>query len=210
LPPRIRLRAGPWKDAVQSRDEQFGAKRLTLIKEAARAFSARGYHDTSLEDVARELGVTKGALYYYVKSKQEILFECHVICNDLGDRAIEIARDVAGSGFDKVIALISHYLGLLLGEAGTLAVLTEFDALEPHNRNVIAARRAYFDRFFRDLLIEGIEDGSIRELDPKLTVFFFLGSVNWMTVWFDPAGGLSGPEVATHFVDLLAEAIRKR
>src|ERR1700749_2472714 len=75
LPARPR-RADAWKDAGQSRDDQFAAKRAALIRKAARAFSARGFYNTSLDDIAEELGVTKPALYYYVKNKEEILFAC--------------------------------------------------------------------------------------------------------------------------------------
>ena len=91
-------KSSAWKVTVLSREEQYDLKRKVLIQEAARAFSTRGYHATSLADVARELGVTKGALYYYVKSKQDILFECHVNSIALGDRAIEHARSIDGSG----------------------------------------------------------------------------------------------------------------
>lgn len=204
-------RAPAWKDAVLSRDEQFGLKRIALVKEAARAFSLRGYHDTTLEDVAKALGVTKGALYYYVMSKQEILFECHVISNDLGDQAIAYATALEGSGCDKAVALARRYMELLVGEAGMLAVLTEFDALEPQNRRIIAARRAIFDRTFREFMAQGVSDGSIRPgVDPKITAFFYLGAVNWATRWFDPAGDISGSEVSDRFADLFDAAIRLR
>ncbi|MBP6816278.1 MAG: helix-turn-helix transcriptional regulator, partial [Burkholderiaceae bacterium] len=85
-PPAERGR-GPaaWSNVVVSRDEQFRLKRNALLREAARAFSGRGYHNTSLDDVAAVLGVTKAALYHYVRSKQEILFECHMLSLDLGD-----------------------------------------------------------------------------------------------------------------------------
>ena len=116
-------KSSAWKVTVLSREEQYDLKRKVLIQEAARAFSTRGYHATSLADVARELGVTKGALYYYVKSKQDILFECHVNSIALGDRAIEHARSIDGSGFDSVVALARRYMELLVGESGPLAIL---------------------------------------------------------------------------------------
>ncbi|WP_218035882.1 TetR/AcrR family transcriptional regulator [Sphingobium sp. 15-1] len=202
-------KASVWKDAVLSRDEQYDLKRKALIQEAARAFTARGYHDTSLVDVARELGVTKGALYYYVKSKQEILFECHKSSIDLGDRAIDYARSIEGSGFDAVVALAHRYMELLVGETGTFAVLTEFDALEPENRKIVAAGRARFGGFFRELIERGQADGSIRsEINAKITEFFYLGAVNWATRWFDPDGELDGSLVAAQFANLLAAAIK--
>ena len=198
-----------WKATVLSRDEQYDLKRKALIQEAARAFSARGYHDTSLVDVARELGVTKGALYYYVKSKQEILFECHMSSIELGDRAIEHARSIDGSGFDSVVALAHRYMELLVGESGTLAVLTEFDALEPETRKIVAAGRTRFGNTFRELLERGQADGSVRgAINAKIAEFFYLGAVNWATRWFDPGGELDGSRVAAQFADLFAAAIR--
>ena len=209
MPPRAR-QSTAWNDAIPSRDEQFALKRSALVRQAARAFNARGYYNTSLEDVAHALGVTKPALYYYVKSKEEILFECHQIAIELGDKALAFARECEGCGFVKVIALGRRYLELLTSELGAFAVLTEFDALTPASRKVIAGKRNKFDRAFRALVAAGIEDGSIRAVDSKLTVFFFMGAVNWMTRWFDTAGPLTGQQIADQFTDLLAEAIRAR
>jgi TetR/AcrR family transcriptional regulator len=173
LPARPR-KADAWKDAGQSRDDQFAAKRAALIRKAARAFSARGFYNTSLDDIAAELGVTKPALYYYVKNKEEILYACHLISNELGTQAMT------------------------------------FDALQPENKKTIVAGRNRFDRRFRGLIAKGVEDGSIRKVDPKLTVFFFMGSVNWMTRWFRPDGTFNGQEVADRFADYLRESIKAR
>ena len=207
VPARPR-KADAWKDAGQSRDEQFAAKRAALIRKAARAFSARGFYNTSLDDIAAELGVTKPALYYYVKNKEEILYACHQISNELGAQAMAYAESVPGNGLDRVVALARRYVELLTGEFGASAVLMEFDALQPENRKTIVAGRNRFDRRFRALIAKGVEDGSIRKVDPKLTVFFYMGSVNWMTRWFRPDGAFSGQEMADRFADYLRESIR--
>lgn len=203
-------RAGAWKEVIPAADEQFTARRIALLKQAAQAFNANGYHGTSLEDVAKVLGVTKAALYYYIKNKQEILFECHQLSNDLADRAWAELHDVHGTGYERLIAFARHYVELLTGEFGAWAVLTEFDALEPANRKIIAARRAQMRKRFQKLIVDGIGDGSIRKVDPKLTTLFFLGSMNWMMRWFDPAGPLTNEQVAAQFADLIAAAVRNR
>jgi AcrR family transcriptional regulator len=209
LPAKPR-RVSAWKNAVLNRDEQSSLKRGALVREAARAFSARGYYNTSLDDVAKQLGVTKAALYYYVEGKEEILFECHLISSDLGDQAIAFAETVEGTGFQRVIALTQRYLELLTSEFGAFAVLTEIDALTPANRKIITTRRDRFDHQFRTYVATGIADGSIRPVDPKLTVFYFMGAVNWMTRWFNPQGTFSSQQIAEQFTDFLAEAIRAR
>jgi AcrR family transcriptional regulator len=181
-----------------------------LVREAARAFSARGYHDTSLDDVAKALGVTKPALYYYVKNKQEILFECHMLSYDLGDQALEYGEKNGKTGFEKILLLVKNYIELITSEMGSSVVLVELDSLDAENRARVIRRRDKFDRYCRRLVAQGIKDGSIRSMDPKLTVFFFMGAINWMTRWFKTDGPLTGEQIAEHFADFLTAAISRR
>ena len=134
-----------WKNVVLSQEQQFSLKRAALLREAGRAFSIRGYHNTSLDEVARTLDVTKAALYYYVKNKQEILFECHMMSLDLGEEALKFCEQNGKNGLDKVLLLIGKYVELITSEMGSFVVLGEFDALEPENKATIARRRDKFD-----------------------------------------------------------------
>ena len=197
-----------WKNVVLSQEQQFSLKRAALLREAGRAFSIRGYHNTSLDEVARTLDVTKAALYYYVKNKQEILFECHMMSLDLGEEALKFCEQNGRNGLDKVLLLVGKYVELITSEMGSFAVLGEFDALEQENKATIARRRDKFDRHFRRLISQGIADGSVRSVDPKMTVFFYMGAINWMTRWFKPDGQLVGEQIARQLVDLIKEAIR--
>ena len=198
-----------WKNVAPSRDQLFQLKRNALLREAARAFSARGYHDTSLDDVAKMLGVTKPALYYYVKNKQEILFECHMLAQDLGEVALAQAKEEGKNGRERIVLVCRKYIELITGELGSFAVLSEYSALDPKNRATIGSRRDGFQKAFSQLVKDGIEDGSIRDVDPRMTVFFFMGAINWMTQWFRPEGSLSGEDIARQFADLLDHALVK-
>jgi AcrR family transcriptional regulator len=199
-----------WNSAVLSRDQQFAAKRQAVLREAARAFRSKGYHQTSLEDVARALNVTKPALYYYFKSKEEILFQCHMLSLDLGERAMKEARAKKQANRDMLARFLGRYIELIAGELGDLAMLSEVDALTGDYRREVLRRRRQFDRRFRELIARGVADGSIRQVDPKLAVFFFMGAVQTLTRWYDPEGPLAGPDVAEAFVDLLLEGLRPR
>lgn len=200
-------KASAWKNIAPNRDELFALKRTALLREAARAFSARGYHDTSLDDVAKTLGVTKPALYYYVTNKQEILFECHMLAQDLGNVAYDYALENAKMGRDRIVLVCRRYIELITSEIGSCAVLSEFAALEPKNRAIIARRRDEFQKKFSELIDSGVRDGSIRPVDARMTVFFFMGAINWMTQWFRPDGILSGKEIARVFSDLLEHSL---
>lgn len=200
-------KASAWKNVAPSRDELFTLKRTALLREAARAFSARGYHDTSLDDVAKTLGVTKPALYYYVTNKQEILFECHMLAQDLGNVAYDYAMENGKTGRERIVLVCRRYIELITSEIGSCAVLSEFAALETKNRATIARRRDEFQKKFSDLIDEGVRDRSIRVVDARMTVFFFMGAINWMTQWFRPDGKLSGKEIARAFSDLLEHSL---
>lgn len=199
-----------WNVPVLHRDRQFDAKRKAVLREAARAFRSKGYHGTSLDDVARALNVTKPALYYYFKSKEEILFRCHMFALDLGDRAVKEARASEGSGREMLARYLGRYIELLTSELGDLAMLSEVDALTGDYRREILRRRRRFDRQFRNMIAAGVADGSIRPVDPKLSVFFFMGTVHTLTRWYRPEGALTGSQVAAAFVDFLLEGLRPR
>jgi AcrR family transcriptional regulator len=201
-------RAQAWSAIVQSPDEQYQLKRRALIHAAARAFNARGYHNTSLDDVAAELGVTRAALYHYIRSKQEILFECHMLTYDLGDQAIAYANLHAQNGLERACLIIRRFIELFNGEMGRVAVMSEHESLEPKMRALIQKRRDDFDHEFRSIVESGIRDGSIRAIDAKLAVFFAMGAVNWMgTRWYRPDGPLSVEQIAASFEDMFRAAV---
>jgi len=200
-----------WNNAVLDRDEQFARKRQALIHEAARVFSRSGYHDTSLEDIARNLGVTKAALYHYVSGKQEVLFECHKLSLDLGDDVLQMAHAHQGTGLEKVCLLTRRYVELMTDQSTPLSGVTaEYTALSEEQRALITARRDEFDSKFRALIREGIRDGSIRDIAPKSIVLLFMGAINWVPRWYKPNGPMTGAQLANEFTDLLARAIENR
>jgi len=79
----------------------------------------------------------------------------------------------------------------------------EVDALRPEDRAEAAKRRDTFERAFVAIIKEGIRDGSVRTVDPKLAVFTFMGAINWLPRWFTPGGRLPGKAVAEQMADLL-------
>jgi AcrR family transcriptional regulator len=184
-----------WKNTLQTDAEIQQLKRKTVIREAGRAFSSRGFHNTSLDDVAKALNVAKGTLYNYVRDKQEILYECHILSLDVGDRALEIAVANGKTGAGKLNLMLTGYVTMLLDELGACAVLTQVDALRPQDRRAVVARRDAFEKEFVGIIEEGIADGTLRQMDRKLAVFTFMGVINWMTLWYRPGGRLTPNEI---------------
>jgi AcrR family transcriptional regulator len=196
-----------WKNNLLSQDDVYRMKREAVLREAGRAFSKKGYHNTSLDEVAKTLNVTKAALYNYVRDKQEILFECHKLALDLGDRAVEHALARGTTGLEKLRLFMTQYIELITGELGSCAVLIEVDALRPQDRQRIVARRDDFQRRFVKMIKEGIADGTVAPIEPKLAVFTFMGAINWMPRWYSPEGRFSGTEIAEHVTNLLLDGM---
>lgn len=196
-----------WQNALQTSDEIFLLKRRTVLKESGRLFSRQGYHNTSLDDVAKELGVAKGTLYKYVTDKQEILFEFHKMALDIGDRTHAAALADGESGADKLRLAIHGYIAAVNEELGGYGVIAELQALRPKDRETIVERRDNFDAGFVEIILGGIADGSLRDIDAKVAIFTFMGALQIMPRWYSPTGRLSATEVADEMTDILMNGL---
>jgi AcrR family transcriptional regulator len=202
-----RAKPQAWSATIVDRAEEARRKRQAVIAEAARAFGHRGFHNVSLDEVAIALNVSKPTLYNYIKSKHELLYECYNLALDFGDEVIREVMALEGTGLEKLSIFITRYIKMLTEQLGPAAVFYEFYSMLPSDREKIQKRRRGFDKIFRQLVSEGIADGSVAPCDPKLAVFWFMGSISGIPRWFDPNGELSGEEIANAFVAFLKNGI---
>lgn len=192
-----------WKGAVPGADAQFLAKRQMILREAALSFNRRGYHGTSLADIAHTLGVSKAALYTYVKSKDELLFHCHEVAMDAAIESLRLAREAGGDALVQFCSTLRNYLRMIMSNEACYVVLTEEQALEPEKAAQIVRRRDGFEAELRGLVAAGILDGSVSPCNPKLAVFAALGAMNWVQKWYVAGGAWSGEQVAVALVQMI-------
>lgn len=196
-----------WRSAVPDNNKQRDKKREALLQEAAAVFTNRGFHGTSLANIAENLGVTKAALYTYVESKHELLFLCHSAAMDAAFESLKEALDQGTNGREKVILTFRKYLERIIGKQSFCVVILEEGALTPEDTETIIGRRDLFEREMRKLVIEGIADGSIVRCNPRLAVFAALGAVNWVLKWFSPDGTWNEKQLAFALTQLLERAL---
>ncbi len=196
-----------WKDVVPVPSAQFDRKREVLLREAAASFSRRGYHGTSLTEIAKKLGVTKAALYTYVPSKEELLYYCHDAAMDSAMESLHKAQATPGSGLDRLRQTLRHYLEMMLGQEGGYVVLLEENAMKPVHVRAIVKRRDQFEHGLREFVVAGIGDGSIVRCNPKLAVFMMMGALNWGRKWYRPNGTWSGAQIAHALSEMLERAL---
>ena len=196
-----------WKNVVLDASAQFDRKREVLLREAAASFNRRGYHGTSLAEIAKKLGVTKAALYTYVPSKEELLYYCHDSAMDTAIESLHKAQASGGTGLHKLSATLRNYLEMMLGEEGGYVVLLEENAMKPAHVRAIVKRRDQFEQGLREFIVEGIADASIVPCNPKLAVFMAMGALNWGRKWYRPNGDWSGPQIAYALTEILERSL---
>jgi len=187
------------------REKQFASKRRAVILAAGQAFRRRGYHNASMTEIAKTLGLTKAALYYYVRNKEEVLYECHLMAYDAMDEILR-AKSEAASALDKLEALYIDFVNMLT--ASGVSLLTDVNSLGIENKMDVLARRGKIERKIIRLVKEGQKDGFIRTGDARLHVFFFMGALNWLNAWYDASGRLKGEDIAAHFALQMRAGIR--
>ncbi len=204
------MQKNTWDNSLPSREEQRQLKRDVLIRKAAAAFRLKGFHGTSMADMARALGVTKAALYRYVRSKEELLYILHRHAMDAGDAALDLARRDGRTGLERLQLAVRHFVEVYADSDTASAAMTDIDALQPEQRREILRRRDRFDRTLRSFIVEGIDDGSIAQCDPKMAVFAIMGAVNWISRWFKPGAGWSSADVAEGLVRTFTLGVQAR
>jgi TetR/AcrR family transcriptional regulator len=171
-----------------TREDIHGIKRQAVLREAAAAFNARGYHGTSLNEIAASLGVTKAALYHYFPNKNALLAACFDYAMAAAFASLEQGRKQGRNGRERLVLTIAGYVAELIDDLNCCVLLIEEQALEPEDKAKLVRERDRFERALRALVREGIADGSVAPCDPKLTIFVILGAMNWVPKWFKPSG----------------------
>lgn len=199
----------PWKaSGERQRDREL--KREAVIRAAAREFNRKGYHNTSLDDIAARLEVTKPTVYYYVSNKEQLLFECFVAGVERIRAAFQDVRRQELPARERLKAVLHGYGEAVASEFGWCMVRAEDQDLPPAMSRHIKALKSEIDQGIRRLIREGMQDGSIHPCDPKLTAFALAGALNWIAHWYREDQSLSGTQIAAAFVAIFEAGLSPR
>lgn len=198
--------ASPWP-RPKERAERRALKREAVLRTSVRLFNLKGFHATSLDEVAAALEVTKPTLYHYFPSKDDILFECV----RLGYEDIRLAAEAASAkgetGRRRLEHLLTDYAVLMTKDFGRCAARTTDLELSPASRQRFRALKREIEAIMRAAVGEGMADGSLKEGDVTLTTFTLIGALNWIAYWYDPEKALGPEAIAGGMVRTLMEGI---
>ncbi len=183
-------------------------QREEILAAAAQIFRDKGYHATSMQDIAEAVHLQKGSLYHHIHSKEEILAS-------LLDRALDLLilsmQDVMASPLsveEKLRSAMRMYADNIAVHSDLAAVLLlEYRNLSPRLRARHMGRRDRFEALWRELLRQGMQQGVFRTSDEKLVALAILGVQNWMLTWYRAEGPLSAAELSNRFADLFLNGL---
>lgn len=177
---------------------------------AARIFHEKGYQGTSIQEIAEEVGILKGSLYYYIETKEDLLFGVIKEAYDAALSLIEELEQREGGALDLIE-------GLVLGHAEVFATtfvqssvfFREFRALSKERQDTIREAGDVYIRFLVSQIRRGQRSGEIhRDINPRLAAIGIIGMMNSMAFWYRPDGPATAAQIGREFSRLVVEGLR--
>jgi AcrR family transcriptional regulator len=173
------------------------------MRTAIRLFRNRGFHATSMQDLAEALGMNRGSLYHYIDSKDDLLWSIVSGALDRLDKRVRPVLESDQPGRDRLREAIAQHLAFAAEHADELSLVQiELRSLSPEGRQAIVERRDAYERLWRAAIEAALAEGSIRPTDVRLAGIAILSACNWFTQWYRPNGEMTLDEIAAQFADL--------
>lgn len=185
-------------------------RRDQIVRHAAALFDRHGYHQTTMIDVANDVGIKKPTLYHYVASKEEILFLIHEEFVDLLIAAQQARAALTDSPDELLLGTMVDILRLMETHHSYVRVFFEHHRELPPGalRDAITAKRdTYFDDV-REMIARGAEAGVFIVPDPRLAALAMFGMCNWAYTWYRPDGPHRPDDIARWFWGWLVTGLR--
>jgi AcrR family transcriptional regulator len=180
-----------------------------LIEVATEVFYEKGYEVASLQDIASRLGILKGSLYYYIQSKEDLLFDVISAVHRDGLANIQALAAGEGNALERLRStIVGHIDHEVRNLVKTAVFLKELQALTPERQAQIVGSEHVYRGVFTSLIEAGQKEGLIRpDINPKLAALWILGSMNWVYRWFRPGGEFTARQIGEQFADMTIQGI---
>jgi AcrR family transcriptional regulator len=202
-------------DAVQRGDVELGDEddaagesppREQQVRAAAlRLFRDKGYHATSMRDIAAEVGINKGSLYSYIRSKEDLLIPFFERAMGLLLAEIEaISADESLTATERLKRAIKAHILNVTENLDILTVyLSEWRQLRADSLGTVRQQRERYAALFLAIVEDGVNRGEFRAIDPRISALGMIGMCNYLFRWYRPDGRLRPEQIADELTDML-------
>ena len=183
---------------------RYDQKLEFILRTAARIFAEKGYHPTTMRDISRATGVSLAGLYYYCKSKEELLFLIQDNCFGRVLARLEERLRETGDPVERLRVVVENHLSFFAANMAEMKVLShEADALAGELHERVSTKKQQYTRRVRDILAEvQAQDTSAAKIDLTVGTYALFGMMNWIYNWYDPAGALSVADLVENLTRL--------
>ena len=187
-------------------------KKADRIKEihsvVTRLFAQKGYHNTSMREIARGLNMNQSSLYHYFNSKEDILF---ALINDAMDDALETLEDICQTDLSprgKLNRVLNFYTNFYAGDQDRLRLLVnEQGNLGDDYRKVLIKKERRYVLLIQSILKALADEGRMKSIPPVVATFAFFGMVHYTIKWYDKNGPVKSGELADYFLEIFTKGI---
>ncbi|EFK07169.1 transcriptional regulator, TetR family [delta proteobacterium NaphS2] len=173
-----------------------------------RLFARKGYHNTSMREIARRLGMNQSSLYHYFAGKEDILY---ALINDAMDDALATLEKICGSNLPphgKLNEVLSFYTNYYAGDQDRLRLLVnEQGNLGEEYRRILIGKERRYVRLIKSILKDLADEGRMKTIPPSVAAFAFFGMVHYTIKWYDKNGPVKSGELADYFLEIFTEGI---
>ncbi len=191
-------------EEVKGGRPQLHRRRAQILEKAAQLFRVKGYEATSMSDIADEVGITKAGLYYFVESKEHLLYLITDYGLDLLDETVVKPLEGVQDPKELLEKLIQLHVHMLLNRPREVTIiLHERTALTGVYREKIQQRKKQYIDYVRRALLQLQKRGDARkDVDVTAATFFLLGALNWVYQWYKADGRLSEEQLARELTEV--------
>ena len=187
-------------------------RRQKIIDTAADLFQKKGYSSTTLDDVAKELGVSKAALYHYVSSKDELLsiIYAHTVKNIFMGTTEILGMDLPPE--EKMRLFVrNHIKNIIIKSLPMFFVFfSEENQLTEKDYQKIRKEKRKYNRILEEIIEKGVSKGVFKKVDARLQSYAILGMCNWIYKWYkEGQTKYTSDQISDHFISLLEKGILK-
>lgn len=185
-------------------------KTKQLQRIIARLFANKGYHSTSMREIARELGINQSTLYHYFESKEDILFK---LMSDGMDDALETLEKICAIDLppeEKLKKVLAFYARYSVGEKERVILLiNEMNSLNEDYRHILIVKQRRYVEQIKSIMNELASQHKMKDLHPSIATFAFFGMVHYTFKWYHKEGPVGLDELAGLFVEIFTKGILK-
>jgi len=181
-------------------------KLQSFLRAAMQSFNRDGVHATSIERLARQLNVTKGAFYYYFKNKEELLYQCYE--RAIAFNAVAFTHEKASNLNDQEILTRRSLFERHISDLGPFPAYHNLTSLARSHQTHVMEELDDMQSADKSRIARAVEAGDFREVDPFIAEKVRAGLINWFPVWYSPSGRYTPTEVADNHSNLFLNGLR--